>query len=61
MRSISCSISSFERASQLHLLELLAHLFVEQVAVQQSLLDGVAQVVQRLLAVGQIVEILYCC
>ncbi len=41
-----------ERAVHLHLLQLLAHFLVEQIAVQQRLLDGAAQIVERLLAVA---------
>ena len=40
-----------------HVLDLLAHLLVEHVAVEQRLGDGLAQVVQRLLRVLQVVEV----
>ncbi len=39
-----------QRAFHLHLLQALAHFFVEQIAIEQSLLDGAAQIVERLLA-----------
>src|SRR6059058_4609957 len=37
-----------ERSLTLHLLQLLAEFFTQQVAVQQRLFNGVAQVIQRL-------------
>ena len=45
-----------EVAFHLHLLQALAHFLVEQIAVEQRLLDRAPQVVQRLLALGQVVE-----
>ena len=44
-----------ERAFHLHLLELLTHLFIQQIAVQQCLLDRATQIVQRLLAIAELV------
>ena len=53
---MSCSISCFELLAA-HVLDLLAHLLVEHVAVEQRLGDGLAQVFQRLLGVVQVVVI----
>ena len=44
-----------QRAFHLHLLQLLAHLFIEQIAVEQRLLNRAAQIVQRLLAIAEVV------
>ena len=49
-------LDQFLQRPQLHLLKLLAHLFVQQIAFDQRLLDGAAQFVQRLLAVVHIVK-----
>ena len=40
---------------RLHLLDLLAQVLVEHLAVQQRLLDGALEIVERLLALGQLV------
>ena len=44
-----------QRAFHLHLLELLTHLFIQQIAVEQRLLNRAAQIVECLLAIPEIV------
>ena len=54
MRSMSCSTNCSSLLAT-HVLDLLAHLLVEHVAVQQRVGDGLAKLVQRLLGVVQVV------
>jgi hypothetical protein len=50
-------LDQFFELLRAHVLDLLAHLLVEHVAVEQRLGDGLAQVVERLLGVFEIVEV----
>ena len=52
MRSMSFSISSSNCAIGHHLLDLLAQILVEHFAVEQCVLDGAPEFLERLLALG---------